>query len=141
MRSFRPYGSLLFAIGFWGMLFAPITWADEILVVTDSFHPVQAAAGVRIIQLDRPHHIKARLSQDLPADPAQSTLLARQRLQEGGTTLQQELITAHQDVIDAWSLGITKIPAIVVDHHFVIYGENDVEKAVARIAQYREAHP
>lgn len=33
----------------------------------------------------------------------------------------------------AWSLGITKIPAVVVDRRYVVYGESDMAKALVLI--------
>ena len=48
---------------------------------------------------------------------------------------------AYQGVADAWGLGITKIPAVVVDHRYVVYGEPDVARAVARINAYRSTQP
>ena len=47
----------------------------------------------------------------------------------------------HQGVTDAWSLGITSIPAVVVDQRYVVYGEPDVARAVARIEQRRRTQP
>lgn len=131
----------LLAAGLCAVLLTPLAWADNILVITDSLHPVYAPAGVRIIELDRPDYIKARLATHLPTDPARSTFLVQQRLKEGGTALQQQLGAAYQDVVDAWTLGITKIPAVVVDRRFVIYGEPDTAQAVIRIEQYRRTQP
>ena len=37
--------------------------AADVLVVTDSHHPVQPTAGVRVIELDLPERIKAELAQ------------------------------------------------------------------------------
>jgi integrating conjugative element protein (TIGR03757 family) len=47
----------------------------------------------------------------------------------------------RRGVADAWSLGITTIPAVVVDQRYVVYGEPDVARAVARIEQHRRAQP
>jgi integrating conjugative element protein (TIGR03757 family) len=58
-------------------------------------------------------------------------------LQAGGQALQRELATAWQGIADAWSLGITTLPAVVVDRRYIVYGEPDVAKAVARIEAYR----
>ena len=41
----------------------------------------------------------------------------------------------------AWSLGIAKIPAVVVDRRYVVYGEANVARALARIEEYRRAQP
>ena len=48
---------------------------------------------------------------------------------------------AYQGVADAWGLGIAKIPAVVVDRRYVVYGEPDVPRAVARINAYRSTQP
>ena len=48
---------------------------------------------------------------------------------------------AYQGVADAWSLGITSLPAVVVDQRYVVYGDSDVARAIARIEQHRKAQP
>ncbi|MGP3790542.1 TIGR03757 family integrating conjugative element protein [Pseudomonas sp. B392_1p] len=131
---------LALAAGFCAALLGSLALADDILVVTDSHHPVQAPAGVRVIELDLPARIKAELAADLSSDARRSAALAQQRLRDGGVALQQRIGTAYQGVVDAWSLGITTIPAVVVDHH-VVYGEPDVAAAVALIEAHRRAQP
>lgn len=111
--------------------------APEIWVITDRAHPIQTAPGVRVIELDAPARIKAELSSQLPANPAQASRVAQQLLKLGGAELQERARIAHQGVIDAWSLGISKVPAIVVDRRYVVYGETDVGRAVARVEKYR----
>jgi integrating conjugative element protein (TIGR03757 family) len=113
--------------------------AAEVLVVTDSRHPVEAASGARIVELDLPTRIEAELSATLPADPDRAAAIARQRLDD--KALQRRLRQAYQDVADVWGLGVGTIPAVVVDRRFVIYGEADTARAVARIEQYRRMHP
>ena len=51
------------------------------------------------------------------------------------------LASAYQGVTDAWSLGITSLPAVVVDQRYVVYGEPDVARALARIEQHRRPQP
>ncbi|MBK3867344.1 TIGR03757 family integrating conjugative element protein [Pseudomonas stutzeri] len=115
--------------------------AKDILVVTDSQHPVLATSGVRVIELDQPARIKGELGAHLPADPTRSTAVVQQRLKDGGNALQARLVAAYQDVVDAWSLGITTIPAVVVDQRYVVYGEPDVAKAVALIEAHQRTQP
>jgi integrating conjugative element protein (TIGR03757 family) len=113
-------------------------WA-EVLVVTDSSHPVQASPDVRVIELDRAAHIETALSADLPTDPEQAANLARQRLQD--LDLQRRLQSAYQGIADAKSLNVLKIPAVVVDRRYVVYGETNVARAIARIETYRSTQP
>ena len=138
--SRRPLATRL-AAGLCAALLGSIAAAADVLVVTDSRHPVQAPAGVRVIELDQPAHIEAELTAHLPADPAQAEALVRQRLLDGGADLQRRIGQAYQGVADAWGLGIVKIPAVVVDRRYVVYGEPDVARAVARIDAYRSSQP
>lgn len=115
--------------------------AADVRVFTDRHHAVEAPVGIHVVKLDAPARIEAELAVNLPADPAQAAAIVRQRLQDGGTPLQQRLADAYQGVTDAWSLGVTKIPAVVVDRRYVVYGETDVSRALARIEEYRRAQP
>lgn len=122
-------------------VFGPATFAADVLVITDSRHPVKAMGGEQLIGLDEAYRIEAELSAELPAEPEQATAIVKHRLKSGGTDLQRHIASAYQDVTDAWSLGITSIPAVVVDQRYVVYGESDVARAVARIEQHRRTQP
>ncbi len=111
----------------------PAVW-----VVTDHQHPVSAPAGTRLIELDAPTRIQTELSEHLPPDRVQAAAIAARRLQDAA--LQQRLLTAYQGVADAWSAGVTKIPAVVIDRTWVVYGDPDVSRAISRIDQYRRTH-
>ncbi|MGV4658900.1 TIGR03757 family integrating conjugative element protein [Burkholderia pseudomallei] len=128
------------------MLFATMlgSWVStamgaDIWIVTDQQHPVRSLAHARVIELDAPTQIEATLSQGLPANPSEAAAEVRERL--GNTAVTQQLTAAYQGVTDAWRIGVTKIPAVVVDQRYVVYGDPDVAHAVARIQAYREAHP
>lgn len=122
-------------------VFSPAAFAADVLVVTDSRHPVKTMGGERLIELDEAPRIEAELSAELPADPEQATAIVKRRLNDGGAGLQRRIASAYQGVTDAWSLGITSIPAVVVDQRYVVYGEPDVARAVARIEQHGGTQP
>lgn len=124
-------------IGLGWLLVATNAMATDIRVFTDRQHPIEAPAGVSVFELDAPARIEADLAANLPADPTQATAIVQQRLKDGGAELQRRLANAYQGVTDAWSLGITKIPAVVVDRRYVVYGERDIARALARIEEYR----
>ena len=67
--------------------------------------------------------------------------LVQQRLRDGSQALQRRIGSAYQGVADAWGLGLAKVPAVVVDRRYVVYGEPDVARAVARIESHRRAQP
>lgn len=121
--------------------FSPAAFAADVVVVTDSRHPVKTMGGERLIELDEAHRIEAELSAGLPTDPEQATAIVKRRLNGGGADLQRRIASAYQGVTDAWSLGITSLPAVVVDRRYVVYGEPDVARAVARIEQHRRTQP
>ncbi|OWJ93172.1 integrating conjugative element protein [Pseudomonas sp. A46] len=130
-----------FAAGLCAALLAPLVQANDILVITDSQHPVQAPIGVRVVELDLPARIEAELAAHLANDAGHSAAAVQQRLQADRSALQQRIGMAYQGVVDAWSLGISTIPAVVVDQHYVVYGEPDVAKAVALINSHRTVRP
>src|SRR5690606_27992006 len=107
--------------------------AADVLVFTDHRHPVYAPDSVPVTHLDATAEIERELSSELPADPQQAAVIARQRLHGGGADFQARLATTYQGVVNAWSLGVTKIPAVVVDGRYVIYGDADVSRAVASV--------
>ncbi|AOR65705.1 MULTISPECIES: TIGR03757 family integrating conjugative element protein [Pectobacterium] len=129
------------AAGFLIVLLASPAQATEVLAVTDTRHPMQNLGNTQLIELDRPSRIEAELAANLPQDPVRAAIIVQQRLKEGGTALQQRINEAYQDVVNAWSLGITTLPAVIVAQRYVVYGEPDVAKAVARINTYRKAQP
>lgn len=111
----------------------------EAWAVTDSAHPLSLPPAVRLIQLDAGERLEAQLSTGLPTDPAQAALALRQRLQgPAGVRRGQELAAAQQGLVEAWSVGVQKLPAVVVDRRYVVYGETDVSQALARIDAYRQ---
>lgn len=109
------------------------TWA-----ITTQAHPVSAPSGTRVIFLDDQQRLEEQLSQQLPADPRQAQAAIQRFLASpAGKYLQNELAKAQQGVSDAWSLRVEKLPAVVVDRRYVVYGEPDVAKAVALIERAR----
>ncbi|MFC6298111.1 TIGR03757 family integrating conjugative element protein [Pseudomonas sp. CCM 7893] len=110
----------------------------ETWVITNQAHPVSALSGARIILLDDQQHLEEQLTAQLPADPRQAeATIQRYLASPAGKRLQSDLAQAQQGVTDAWSLGVEKLPAVVVDRRYVVYGEPDVAKAVALIERAR----
>jgi integrating conjugative element protein (TIGR03757 family) len=118
--------------------FLSATAHAETWVITDQAHPVSAPTGVRIIRLDDQQRLEELLSRQLPADPRQAESTIQRYLESpAGKRLQSDLVQAQQGITDAWSVGVEKIPAVVVDRRYVVYGEADVAKAVAQIDRAR----
>jgi integrating conjugative element protein (TIGR03757 family) len=115
----------------------------DVRVYTDQAHPVLVQPGttVTVIRLDEPQRLQAALSANLPPNEEDAAAIVRQRLAQGGAILRASMTQAYQGVAEAWTLGIKKVPAVVLDKRYVVYGEADLGKALAHIDQYRRAHP
>ena len=138
-----PYRGLRLcaAIGLSALTAGASVMAADVRVFTDRSNSVATTTEVRVVELDAPVRIESELAAGLPADPKQAATIVQQRLKDGGASLQRRIADAYQGVTDAWSLGITKIPAVVVDRRYVVYGEPDVARALERIEAYRRARP
>lgn len=118
---------------------APVATAD-VLAISDADHPLINSAGARVVLLDAPERLEQQLSEGLPADPRQAVAIMQQRMRSASAQqLGRELARAYQDVADAWSLGVAKLPAVVVDRRYVVYGQPDVAAAMASIERYRSS--
>jgi len=95
-----------------------------------------SVGNVRVVALDAPRQIEAVLSEGLPPDPAQAAAIARERVAQNPDAHKQ-LRAAYEGVLLAYRLGIQKVPAVVVNRRYVVYGEHDVHAAVEMIAEYR----
>ena len=74
----------------------------------------------------------------LPPNPHQAALAARRLMSTpAGAALMQQLATAQQGNADAWSVGVSKVPAVVVDRRYVVYGQPDVAAAMQTINRAR----
>ena len=120
------------------LLMLPAIALAETLVFTVKLHPISSATGARLVLLDQQHHLETELSRALPPDPQQAAAIIHARLNSpSGKRLQSDLAKAQQALTDAWSMGIEKIPAVVVDRRYVVYGEPDVAKALDLINRAR----
>ncbi|MCE8005296.1 TIGR03757 family integrating conjugative element protein [Halomonas sp. MCCC 1A11081] len=94
--------------------------------------------GTAVIELDAPARLDAELSEGLPADLSAAEAVMRDRMQspEWNDAIRRygEL---HVGVARAWMLRVEKVPAVVVDGEFVVYGQPDVSAAVAEILDTR----
>jgi len=122
-------------------LSAASTQAADVRVYTDRAHPVSVPSGMSVVRLDEPTDVQAELSKNLPKDPAKASLLVQERLRSDGGQFNRRLSIAYQGVVQAWSLGILKLPAVVVDGRFVVYGDTDLTHALSLIQRYRGVHP
>src|SRR3546814_15509739 len=92
-------------------VFSPATFAADVVVVTDSRHPVKTMGGERLIELDEAHRLEVELSAELPTDPDHATAIVKRRPSSGGPDLPRRIAPAYQGITDAWSRGGTRSEA------------------------------
>ncbi|WP_110689433.1 TIGR03757 family integrating conjugative element protein [Salinicola endophyticus] len=108
-------------------------------VFTTADEPViNVPSDAAVIELDAPARLDARISQDLPADPKRAEQILKARMSKPGwqQTL-QKYGQLYQGLARAWMLGVEKLPAVVVDSRYVVYGQADVGAALQEIRQAR----
>lgn len=131
-------------VAFWfALVWIATASADEaeVRIYTIRSIPISAPPEATIVHLDDAGAIEEELSAGLSHDPALAITTARQRLADGGARLQRDLAAAYEGIAEAWSLGITTLPAVVVDRRYIIYGEADVARAIAQIETFRRTQP
>jgi len=113
-------------------LVGPALAEPAIEVFTIAGEPViNVPSGAAVIELDAPGRLDALLSQQLPSDPDVAAALMRERM---ATAEWQETADRYADsylgLARAWHLGVEKVPAVVIDGRYVIYGQPDVAEAL-----------
>lgn len=104
-------------------------------VFTTAGQPVTGApADAAIVELDAPARLDAEIAADLPDDPAEAERIMRARMDAPEwAEIEQRYGEAYTGLARAWILGITTVPAVVVDGQYVVYGEPDVATALSEI--------
>ena len=89
-----------------------------------------------VVELDKPSRLDKQLSQGLPDKKDTAARAVQKRL----AGFKEAYGEAYSGLMRAWRLGVTKVPAVVVDGTYVVYGQPDVTAAVAEIrrAETRE---
>lgn len=112
----------------------------DVAIYTDRSRPVSAISpDISIIYLDAPDSVQREIFGSLPVEPAQAEKQVRE-LQSSSAfkTLEQQLVAVYQGVINAWSLGLVKYPAVVFDDKWVVYGTTDVGVAAQQLINWQE---
>ncbi|OCG77731.1 integrating conjugative element protein [Gilliamella sp. Nev6-6] len=114
----------------------------SVTIVTDSVHPLHNIPdNAKIIMLDDSIKLHASLSDNLPNDPVQAEQLVKERLTTLGSSYQKNMKQTLQDALAAYQLGVIKIPAVIQDNRYVVYGKSDVSIALQLIKQRGQDEP
>jgi integrating conjugative element protein (TIGR03757 family) len=92
----------------------------------------------QIFQLDEIQLLEQRLSHTLSANPKQAVIEAKQLIKNGSIDKHDpQWLNAITGLTKAWALGIEKVPAVVFDDHYVVYGTTDIALASKKFAEFK----
>jgi integrating conjugative element protein (TIGR03757 family) len=112
------------------LLAAPANARDaSVEAFTVSSYPIVNARGAPVHDLDSVMRLEHELSANLPADPSQAHALVAQRMAALGPELQQRAQQAATGLERAAQVRVERVPAIVFDGRWVVYGVTDVDTA------------
>ena len=94
----------------------------------------------RLFVLDHADTALRGLSFNNPSSEVQARQRAMAIIQSPkGQAAIDRMRNSAEAIAVAWQHGIQKLPAVLVDERYVVYGVYDVESALAWVARYRDA--
>ncbi|HCA7140249.1 TPA: TIGR03757 family integrating conjugative element protein [Klebsiella michiganensis] len=128
------------------ILFTALVTADvlaQTVVYTTPKYPLtDPQPSVLVHVLEKIQVLEQSLFPVLSDNPAVAEHQAKQRMQQPDWQLQEaRLNRAYQASLDARMLDIAKVPAVVFDDKFVVYGTTDVALAQQKLEMWREQQP
>jgi integrating conjugative element protein (TIGR03757 family) len=114
----------------------------HVTVVTDHAHPVSGVRqlrdrgiAVRVLYLDAPRRLLARLNRDLPSDPKAAAAAARKRIHSISVAQVMRAYTALQTALTD---RIKHYPAVIFDQRAIVLGVTDLNEALAHYKRWRD---
>lgn len=125
------------------LLFTTSSVLAQTVIYTTPEHPVkESEPGAVVRVLEDVAQLERSLFPSLSDNPQEAEQQARQRMQLPDWKVQEARLTrAYQALLDAQVSGITKVPAVVFDNRFVVYGTTDVALAQAKRDAWQERQP
>lgn len=115
----------------------------QTVIYTTSHNPVKdVEPGVLVFVLDEAQQLEQSLFPALSGNPEQAERQVQQIMTEPNWREKEARLTAaYQALSNAWSLGIAKTPAVVLDNQYVVYGTTDTILAQQKLDHWREQQP
>ena len=109
----------------------------DVRVFTTSFLTVRDPSALATVtyRLDEVDLALAGLGASLPNNFTQAESEARQRLNSPrGAAAMKRMQGAFEGLVVAWSHGVERLPAILINDRYLIYGVRDVDEALQLFA-------
>jgi len=112
---------------------------QSVEVFTVAGKPVYGATKhAVVVEIDAAARLDADFSYGLSSDPQEAFSQIKEKISVHGPELYQRYKDSYIGLTRARVLGVLKVPAVVVDSKYVVYGVYDIEKALRIIASYNE---
>ncbi|WP_079969499.1 TIGR03757 family integrating conjugative element protein [Salmonella enterica] len=116
--------------------------AQTVIYTTPAWPVADPQPGVLVQILENVHQLEQSLFPQLSDNPAQAEQQARARMQQHDWREREARLTrAYQALLDARTVGIEKVPAVVFDDKYVVYGTTDAALARQKLDAWRESQP
>ncbi|EAS1759723.1 TIGR03757 family integrating conjugative element protein [Salmonella enterica] len=116
--------------------------ATTVIYTTLTLPVAVPPSDVLVYILEDVHSLEQSLFPALSENQQQAEKQARLRIQRADWHEQEARLTrAYQALLDARTVGIEKVPAVVIDDNYVIYGTTDVALAQQKLDDWREQQP
>lgn len=120
----------------------PVALAQTVIYTTPAYPVTDPQPGELIQVLENIPFLEQSLLPALSDNPARAEQQAKHAMQQPDWQIQEARLTrAWQALLDAYTLDVKKIPAVVFDNKYVIYGTTDVRRAQQVIDTWREQQP
>ncbi|HCL5064030.1 TPA: TIGR03757 family integrating conjugative element protein [Salmonella enterica] len=115
----------------------------QTVIYTTARYPVEnPEPGVVIQVLEDIHSLEQSLFPALSQHPERAEQQAREQMKQSDWREQEARLTrAYQSLLDAYALGVEKIPAVVLDERYVVYGTTDIRVAEKKRDTWQETQP
>ncbi|TKV13912.1 TIGR03757 family integrating conjugative element protein [Citrobacter sp. wls619] len=121
------------------LFFAAGTPAQTVIYTTAQQPIINPEPGILVQVLENVSELEQLLFPVLSQNPQQAEQQAHLRMQQPDWKTQEARLTrAYQSLLDAYTLGIKKLPAVVFDDRYVVYGTTDAELAQQKLDDWRE---
>ncbi|EJZ7021706.1 TIGR03757 family integrating conjugative element protein [Salmonella enterica] len=115
----------------------------QTVIFTTARYPVENPEPCVVIQvLEDIHSLEQSLFPALSQHPEQAEQRAREQMKQPDWREQEARLTrAYQSLLDAYALGVEKVPAVVLDEKYVVYGTTDIRVAEKKQDTWQETQP
>lgn len=119
----------------WGLFCISVN--AETVVYTSHKYPVNHTDNISVVYIDAHEQYQDKVFNGLSSDPTIAEKQVKEIFKSSDwKSHEQQVIELSRGMIKAWELKLQKIPAIVFDDKFVVYGSTDIKYAEIQLRRH-----